>query len=208
MDVIINYIINEAWKCRCHFGNPLFQLIKSPLMQHDVTQCLPLNGTIDAVGASRMRSVCAAAATDHGLAILSIGHTVSLFSCKTEDSADQHVRKMFILFLLPSMSNSFHRACTETSQTPQSIYFSLRVMSWYGHTPQEHHLAGDDVMHCYCRGYYWGFHIKLYNPLSFILSLCALSKKTKQKIIVFLFTSRKGSCDFIKGGEGGWEGNG
>lgn len=130
MDVIINYIINEAWKCRCHFGNPLFQLIKSPLMQHDVTQCLPLNGTIDAVGASRMRSVCAAA-TDHRLAILSIGHTVSLFSCKTEDSADQHVRKMFILFLLPSMSNSFHRACTETSQTPQSIYF-----------PSSHELIG------------------------------------------------------------------
>lgn len=101
MDVIINYIINEAWKCRRHFGNPLFQFIKSPLMQHDVTQCLPLNGTIDAVGASRMRSVCAAA-TDHGLAILSIGHTVSLFSCKTEDSADQHVRKMFILFCCPA----------------------------------------------------------------------------------------------------------
>lgn len=47
-------------------------------MQHDATQCLPLNGTIDAA------AVCAAA-IDQGLAILSVNHTMSPFSRRTRD---------------------------------------------------------------------------------------------------------------------------
>lgn len=111
------------------------------------------------------------------------------FQCRPKTSQTNLLEKC-LFFLLPSMSNSFHQLAAYRNQPNCTNHLiSLQVMTWSGRTPQEHHLAGDDVMHCFCRGYYWGFHIKLHNSLSCILSLCALSKKTKKNSSVSIYKS-------------------
>lgn len=128
---------------------------------------------------------------------------MSPFSLHTEDTLQTNVLEKCLFFCCPACQH-IPPACTDATPTPQQI--SLGAMSWWRHATRAP-LTGDDVMHCYCCR---GFHIKLYIPWALFSVYVHSGKRPKKKqknkkIIVFLFTICKGSCDFIKGGEKKWE---
>lgn len=121
-------------------------------------------------------------------------HDVAILALHWRHTAGQRVRKMFIL-LLPRMSThstSLYRCNSDSAANFPSCDELMPTC------PHEHHWR--EMMSCIAIARE-GFTLNYISLELYSQFMCTQEKDKKNTTkIVFLFTIRKGSCDFIKGG--------